>query len=571
MTSKLSTFFSFFKNLRNRSGKEFYLSLATMVYLGLTEGIGLMLIIPFIALAGIGEGSLGNSKLVGFVRQMIEQLQFTPTLLNMLLVYVLLLTFYAFVKYIQSRLNVSISQNMVRKWRQELYSDIVYSNWRYIVSRKLPELVNTIVKEVAQVGQGTNQFVQLIGSSIILVVQTILAFLISPSLTFIAVSGSLILGLASKRFNKKSFELGQRDFGTNRNLHTQSFEQLSALKLAKSYGLEERSTSEFNALTDKIADVTIEMRNLSAKNKMLISIGSAVLLSVFFIIAIEMIDASLGQMLLLAFIFSRMIPKISSIISSYQGILNMLPAYMSVVKLQREIKQDTREEKKLNDVDLTFTKSIDFENVSFSYNSTSPVLKNLSISFPKGSHTAIIGESGKGKSTLADLMMGLITPTSGDINIDSKPLSNSTFRSWRRKVGYIPQDNFLFHDTLKHNLTWLRPESSLEEINAALAQAEMLSFVESLSEGLETIVGDRGVRMSGGQRQRIILARTLLLKPEVLILDEATSALDPTNETAILNTIGRLKSDITVIIISHKKNISNQVSRVIDLSEKPSA
>lgn len=543
------------------------MSLATMVYLGLTEGIGLMMIIPFIALAGIGEAELGKSALIGFVKDSLAALNFTPTLSSMLVVYVALVSLYAIVKYIQARLNVSISQNTVRSWRSELYRDIIHSEWTFVVTRKLPELVNTLVKEISQIGQGSNQFIQLIGSGTILLVQTTLAFLISPGLCLIAVSGSLILGIASKRFNKRSFELGQRDYGTNRNLHTQAFEQLSALKLAKSYGLEGKVVAEFQSMSNRIARVTIEMRNLSAKNKMLISIGSAVLLSAFFFAAINWLNTPLVQLMLLAFIFTRMIPKISSMVSSYQGILNMLPAYSSVVSLQNQIVESSRMGNIEQNEEVSFNEKVSFKHISFEYIKRKSVFKNLNIEFKKGTHTAIIGASGKGKSTLADLLMGLIHPTEGEIIIDSTAISDSNIRNWRQKVGYIPQDNFLFNDSLENNLKWLAPESNDEDLANALKQAEIYDFIQTLPDKLKTVVGDRGIRLSGGQRQRIILARTLLLNPEILIFDEATSALDPANEAAILQTIRNLKSNITVIIISHKKSISNSVDLVIDLDK----
>lgn len=565
MTSKLNIFLSFFKDLKKRSGFRFYAALATMIYLGLTEGIGLLMIIPFVALADIGEATLGKSALIEFVQDALAKLHFTPSLFNMLVVYLVLVSLYAVVKYIQSQLNVAISQNIAKSWRSQLFSDIVNSEWSFLVTRKLPELVNTLVKEIAQVGQGANQFVQLIGSGIILLVQTVLAFLISAKLSSIALCGSVLLGIASKRFNKRSFELGKQDFGTNRNLHTQAFEQISALKLAKSYGLEDKINADFEAMSDRIASVTVEMRNLSAKNRMLISIGSAVLLSVFFFVSITWLKTPLVQLMLLAFIFTRMIPKISSMVSSYQGILNMLPAYRSVITLQQQIKESSKSIGTDQHVAISFNSSISFENVAFSYDENKKVFQKLNLEFKKGTHTAIIGESGKGKSTIADLIMGLIHPNEGKLLVDGIPINESNIRSWRTKIGYIPQDNFLFNESIEKNLKWLAPNANELELQNALIQAEIYDFIQTLPDKLDTLIGDRGIRLSGGQRQRIILARTLLLNPDVMILDEATSALDPTNERAILQTIRKLEENITVIVISHKQNVSNTVERIIDL------
>src|SRR5208283_234533 len=140
--------------------------------------------------------------------------------------------------------------------------------------------------------------------------------------------------------------------------------------------------------------------------------------------------------------------------------------------------------------------------------------------------TAILGPSGGGKSTFADLLIGLLTPDKGQILIDGKPLEGNMLHSWRRSVGYVPQESLLFHETLQDNMRWASPESSEEDIWEALELASAMDFVKAFPEGLETVVGDRGVRLSGGQRQRIALARALLRKPTLLLLDEATSNLD---------------------------------------------
>ena len=192
-------------------------------------------------------------------------------------------------------------------------------------------------------------------------------------------------------------------------------------------------------------------------------------------------------------------------------------------------------------------------DVSFRYSDTAaPALDRVTIDMPSGRTTAIVGASGAGKSTLADLVMGLLTPSSGAVTIGGRPLDAGSVAAWRRSVGYVAQDGFLLHDTIRNNLRWARPSATDAEMWNALDQASARMFVEAHPDGLDAVVGDRGIRLSGGERQRLVLARALIVHPSVLILDEATSALDALNEAAILTTIGSLKGRLTIVLITHR-------------------
>jgi ATP-binding cassette, subfamily C, bacterial len=192
-----------------------------------------------------------------------------------------------------------------------------------------------------------------------------------------------------------------------------------------------------------------------------------------------------------------------------------------------------------------------FDAVSFRYTPQDPwVLNGVDFTVDAGTTVAIVGTSGAGKTTIADLMIGLLAPDSGRITIDGIVLGDNA-ASWRETIAYVPQDTFLFHDTIRANLTWVRPDVSGDDINRALTLA-MADFVHALPNGLDTVVGDRGVRLSGGERQRIALARALLRKPSLLILDEATSAIDRENEQRILDAIDRLHGSVTIVMITHR-------------------
>jgi ATP-binding cassette subfamily C protein len=248
-----------------------------------------------------------------------------------------------------------------------------------------------------------------------------------------------------------------------------------------------------------------------------------------------------------------MIPLFSSVQQNYQEYLNALPAFSRVMEIQArceaaaEPKAGRPEEFKLRD-------SIRFEKVSFTYveeEGTSAIHK-LDLTISAGETTAIVGPSGAGKSTIADLTIGLIVPNQGHVLVDGVPLSAERVRSWRNQIGYVAQDTFLFNDTVRANLLWACPEANDKEIDQALKLAAAQEFVSRLPDGMETVLGDRGVRLSGGEKQRLALARALLRRPSLLILDEATSALDSENEKRIQSAIEELRGYVTILIITHR-------------------
>jgi ATP-binding cassette subfamily C protein len=218
---------------------------------------------------------------------------------------------------------------------------------------------------------------------------------------------------------------------------------------------------------------------------------------------------------------------------------------------------------------LKLEQGIEFRQVSFRYykERNEYALHQVDLTIPARRMMAIVGPSGAGKSTLADLLMGLLAPDQGQILIDGEPLEGQRLHAWRRSVGYVPQEAFLFHDTIRANLLWAQPTASEEDLMWALHLAAAEDFMTHLPHGLDTVVGDRGVRLSGGERQRLALARALLRKPALLLLDEATNNLDVENERYILKAVERLQSELTVVIIGHRLSALRPAELVLVLNQ----
>ena len=302
----------------------------------------------------------------------------------------------------------------------------------------------------------------------------------------------------------------------------------------------------------------------------------AVLMILFFTLTLVIMDRSQSSIIpivsLLVASGGRFIPAFNMISSSMSSIRFAQPMFDKVI-LNLNSLNNLNANKKLKEInkrkkEITFNNKIQINNLSFDYGKKK-ILENCSFDIKKGNVIGIIGESGEGKSTLINLIVGLLKPSSGKISADELNIDENLI-NWQKKIGYISQDVFLMDDTIKSNICFGLEEEKIDNknFNKALEQAQIAKFVNSLSEKEYTKIGNLGSRISGGQKQRIAIARALYLNPEILVLDEATSSLDVENENKILSEINQIKANKTIIIISHRKNTLTSCDYIYLLKNK---
>jgi subfamily B ATP-binding cassette protein MsbA len=273
-------------------------------------------------------------------------------------------------------------------------------------------------------------------------------------------------------------------------------------------------------------------------------------------------DLRLEPILVSIALFYRALNSTLAVQSAFQGTFQHIGS-MELVhnEFLNQVKHESRDGYQVIN---SFDQGIIFTNTSFKYtNSDKGALNDININIPVRSSVAIVGESGAGKTTLVDLITLTNEPQKGEILIDNIPSINLNKSSWRNQIGYVSQDTLIFDDTIGNNISmWKSNKSNNEDLRDAAIKANILEFIESLPEGFDTRVGDRGILLSGGQKQRIFIARELYRKPSLLILDEATSSLDSESEKSIQESIELLKGKVTVIVIAHRLSTIKNVDQI---------
>jgi len=529
------------------------LALGLMVCLGLMEGISLLMLVPLLQLVGLDvqQGSIG--RLAELISSFFSAIGIHPTLFAVLCVYVSIVIIHSLVRRWETSVSLTLEYEFVVRLRQKLYRAIANTNWLFFARNRVSDFTHALTIEMERVGAATYYILNLIATGIVTIVYILLAIKLSAIMTGLVFlcGGTLIFILKNKA--RIAYETGEGLSEAMSNLYNAVSEHLGGMKTAKSYGAEDRHVETFGKLTEQVRHMyTHAVQNQAGVNYWF-DIGSVLILSLTLYISSQVLSIPTAGVLLLLFLFARIMPKFSNIQQNFQSLINLLPSFNRVIKMQRRCEAAT-ELNTDNVENFKFQHSIRFDKVSFSYDdqSKSPFINNLDLIINAGQTTAIVGPSGAGKTTIADLVMGLIVPNQGWVLVNEMELNPDRMRAWRDQIGYVPQDTFLFHDTLRTNLLWAKPDAKEEEINQSLRFAAAEDFVSGLPKGLDTILGDRGVLVSGGERQRLALARALLRKPSLLILDEATSSLDSENEKRIQNAIEKLHGHMTILIISHR-------------------
>ena len=547
------------------AGARAFLTIGLLVVVGLTEGVGILMLIPFLQLLGLTDSA--PSGLVLSVGRIWTGLGLPMSLTGVLIAWVAIVSLYACISRWSTMVNARVSHAFTRQLRDELSQSMTRAEWLHFTRVKSSDINQTMTANLSSVDNGTFGMFLLVSTVVVIVVHVGVALALSVPMTCIALGSSVILLLVMRPLNGKSYRLGEEWRRTMNGLYSELAEYLGGMKLAKSFGAENRHIRSFHHLSAGLEGQANRFAGVLSSTQMYHEIGGVVLLGTFFYVAREWLSMEAAPLLIMVYLFARIVPQFSWMQRTWQNILTMLPAYEAVVDMLDSFRAVQEAPPPAPSCPVTLNRGVELRGVSFRYETTEhrSILDHVDVFFPASQTTLILGPSGSGKSTLADLMIGLIRPDRGQILVDGHPLEGHLVHAWRRSIAYVPQESILFHDTVRANLLWSRPDATEEDLWEALNLAAAVDFIPRLPQGLDTVVGDRGIRLSGGERQRLALARALLRSPTLLILDEATSQLDLENEKSIVEALEGLRGKMTIVFISHRLSAGRCADRLVTL------
>ncbi|MGG3280320.1 ABC transporter ATP-binding protein [Paenibacillus solani] len=563
----------FIRKMHRMAGFKLYLNLCMILIISILDGIGIYLIVPLLGVIGLLQMDMSGVPLVSTLMNFAESWSLQLNLPMVLAFYIAMVGGQAFLQRSQNLLNASILQRFIRKLRMETYQGLLHAKWEFFLRHRKSDFNHIMMNELGRVNQGTYLCLQMISSFVFTLIQIGLALWLAPMLTLIVLMSGGAIALFGRRFIRRSKRIGEQTTELSKYYFAGISEHFSGIKDIKSNRLEPSHMGWFDRLTRRMEHNFIQFNKINSLSQMIYRLSSVLLVAGFVYLALGVLHTPAEQLLMIVLIFSRLWPRFISIQSSTEQLVSNLPAFRAMRELQAEYEADRELAGSIAMKEgeaLQLQEGITCSDVNYRYDSSSPIyaLRDINLFIPVNRMTAIVGKSGAGKSTLIDLLMGLIQPENGEVLVDGLSIQDEhRLLSLRGSIGYVAQDPFLFNESIRDNLKLAAPEASDDELWEALRFSASDEFVHRLPQGLDTVIGDRGIRLSGGERQRIVLARAILKRPSILVLDEATSALDSENEQRIQEALEQLKGSMTIIVIAHRLSTIRHADQVIVMDQ----
>jgi ATP-binding cassette subfamily C protein len=523
----------------------------------LAEGAGLVTLLPLLSVStGSGESSSPIEEIVAGTLHALG----IPARVEVLLVIVMTgLVLRSLLRLLAMRYVGFAVAEVATNLRRRLVEQLMNVRWSYLLQHPMGRFSNALSGEANRAAEAYRNAASLIAEAIEVLIMTVLAFLVSWQIGLAAVLVGGVIGVALHTLVRMARKAGRRQTETTRDLISFLNDTLNNIKPVKAMarqgvftGMLDRQISQLRRALRRSVISTEALKNLQ-------EIMLTLCLGLGALAAITIWQTEMVSLVVVAVLFARTIKGLSRVQASYQKAMLFeaaaahLDDLLAETAAHREPPTGTRR--------ASFERHLRFDHVSFAYGAKT-VLRDATFEIPAGSITALVGPSGVGKSTITDLVLGLQKPQSGRLLLDDVPLDEIDLASWRRMIGYVPQELVLFHDTIFANVALGDPKLGRDAVEAALRAAGAWEFVTALPNDVMTVVGERGAMLSGGQRQRIALARALVVQPKLLVLDEFTSALDLETERLLFAQIAALEGRTTVLVVTHRPSLVELASRV---------
>ncbi|HUO56394.1 MAG TPA: ABC transporter ATP-binding protein [Candidatus Paceibacterota bacterium] len=530
------------------------------------EGLSITAIIPIFSFVGGNAASgLPTDMISQFIAASYHFINVPYTFKNLLIGIALLFvvrTLLLFgIQFITGRIVYGYEQDTRRK----LFNAMLSAQWPYLSRQNMGNLEQLLTTNIIYASQifGSISTAIMIGSKTLMYV--VIAVNVSPwvALLSLVVGGSVFLLLRPLFYRTRIIAMQAES--SNRALAHFTAEHVGGMKALKAMAVEDEVEKSADSYFERIRRFNIDILLLRSLIQMTIQFAGVAFIGAVFVVMYKSPGFSVAAFAVIVYAINQIFSQVQTGQSQLHGLGSMTPYLLSIITTRDEAQRHAEESH--GEEPFRITHSIAFRDVSFSYAERSAVLSDLSFELPRGALVALIGPSGAGKTTVADLVLRLIDPTSGLIQADGLDVREIPVRQWRKHIGYVPQDPIILNDTIARNISFYDDSITHEEVERAARAANIHEFIETLPKKYDTKLGDRGILISGGQRQRIALARALARKPELLVLDEATSALDSESELAIKQSVEHLKGKTTVLVIAHRMSSISGADHIVVLEK----
>ena len=557
-------------HLSKRRQKQFALMQVFAIIVSFFEMASLGAVIPFLTVLAEPETVFQNEYIQPFI-SFLQITQPSELALPITLVFILLTILSALIRFIFLWALTRLSQQAGADLSINIYRHTLFQDYAIHVARNSSEVINGIITKTTTVTKGVIAPVLNLISTTVTIIGIILVLVaINIFVTLTAFIGFGSLYLLVMYLTRRNLSGNSKRIADKSDLMVKSLQE--GLEGIREVLL--NSNQQFYVNLYKSSD--LQMRKATWRNELIFSgprflmeaIGIGIVAIIAYLATLQLGGINQFLPVLGAFVLGaqKLLPAIQKAYASYSRIKGSAYSLDDVLEL---LDQPIPDDAGLpSSSPITFKHSIELKNLSFRYSDESPwILKDLNLIIPKGSVIGVIGSTGCGKSTLLDIIMSLLSPTSGDLLIDNMVIDNTNKKSWQTHISSVPQDIYLSDGTIEENIAFGLPREEINKsrVKIAAQQAQIGQLVESWDDGYETIVGERGARLSGGQRQRIGVARALYRQSDVLILDEATSALDDDTELAVMDAINNFDHNVTVIIIAHRLTTLKNCDMILSL------
>lgn len=531
---------------------------------GFLAGSTLILLVPLLKAAGVQSAGPAD-KMARFFTDLLGMVGLKPEIGIILTVWLVISAMQLALGRIAVLLYTRFTIRLMIAQRRSFHRAMAGARWSFLAAQRNWTLLHAATEDMYRVSSAVGAILRICSVVVLLLIYLGISLFISAKVTLLAcvTGGGMVFLLRGNAV--RSHRAGEAITVSARELFGGLGGFLEGFKEARCYGLEEEYQERFDRSVDEIGELRYSATLYRINARISFWFGNSVVIASLAYFILTRTQLSTASLLILIYVFNKMMPQFSALEQSIQALAVTIPGYDSFAGLRErclEAAAPVAEEA----VTCELGERLELKALSYEHDDRNGVW-DLNLTLNRGETIALVGHSGAGKTTLADILVGLLPPSAGHLVVGGQTVGAENIQSWRDQVGYVDQEAFFSNDSLRANLTWVQSEATDEELWQVLELTQIADFVRTLDDGLETELGERANRLSRGQRQQLALARALLRKPALLILDEATSSLDLDTERAILEALKTSKGERITLLVTHRPSTLVHTDKVIVMAD----